>query len=58
MGDGEELYRSPTFQWDSEPVEMDVDISGVETLELRVANEVTWFNIASSVNWADVRLEK
>jgi hypothetical protein len=45
MVNAEELYRSPTFQWDSGPVEMNVDISGVETLELRV-NEATWFNIA------------
>ena len=27
-------------------------------LELEVANEATWHNIASSVNWTDVRLEK
>jgi predicted esterase len=57
-GDGEELYRSPTFRWDSAPVDMDVDIAGVQMLELRVANEATWHNAASSVNWADVRLEK
>jgi hypothetical protein len=41
----------------SGPVEMNVDISGVETLELRV-NEATWFNIAPNVNRVDVRLEK
>ena len=57
-GDGEELYRSPTFRWDSEPVDMDVDVDGVKILELRVANETTWHNAASSVNWANVRLEK
>jgi len=57
-GDGEELYRSPTFRWDSGPAEMDVDIAGVKMLELEVANEATWHNIASSVNWADIRLEK
>ncbi len=37
---------------------MNVDISGVETLELRVANEAIWFNIAPNVNRVDVRLEK
>jgi len=57
-GDGKELYRSPTFRWDSAPAEMDVDITGVKMLELRVANEATWRNAASSANWADVRLEK
>jgi predicted esterase len=57
-GDGKELYRSPTFQWDSEPAEMDVDITGVKMLELLVGNEATWYNAASSVNWAEVRLEK
>jgi len=57
-GDGKELYRSPTFRWDSGPVEMDVDVAGVEMLELEVANETTWHNAASSVNWAGIRLEK
>jgi hypothetical protein len=37
---------------------MDVDITGVGTLELEIANEVTWFNAASSVDWAELRLEK
>jgi len=57
MVNAKELYRSPTFQWDSGPLEMNVDISGVETLELRV-NEATWFDIAPNVNRVDVRLEK
>lgn len=57
-GDGKELYRSPTFLWNSGPVEMDVDVTGVKRLELEVANEVTWHSAASSVNWANVRLEK
>ncbi len=57
-GDGEELYRSPIFRWDSDPVDIDVDITGVKKLELRVANEATLPNAVSSVNWADVRLEK
>ena len=57
-GDGKELYRSPTFKWDSPPADMDIDVSGVQVLELKVANESTWNNAASSVNWADLRLEK
>ena len=57
-GDGKELFRSATFRWNSPPAEMDVDVRGVKALELEVANETTWHNAASSVNWADVRLEK
>lgn len=57
-GDGKELYHSPIFRWDSKPVEMDVDIKGVKILELRIGNESTWYNAASSLNWADIRLEK
>jgi len=57
-GDGRELYRSPTIRWNSGPVEMNVDVGGVKVLELEVANEATWHNAASSVDWADVRLEK
>ncbi len=58
IGDGRELYRSPTFGTDSPPVTMDIDIAGVKELQLRVANEATWHSAAASVNWADVRLEK
>ena len=58
QGDGRELYRSPTFHWDSKPVDMDVDVSGVDLLTLEVANETTWHCAASSADWADLRLEK
>lgn len=57
-GDGTELYRSPTFTWDSSPEEIDLNISGVEMLELEVGNEMSWHNAASSVNWANLRLER
>jgi len=57
-GDGQELFRSPTFRWNSRPVELDVDITGVEQLQLGVGNEVQWHNAATSVNWADLRLER
>jgi dienelactone hydrolase len=57
-GDGKQLYRSPTFRWDSRPVDMDVDVSGVKELELEVGNEVTWHNAARSVDWADLRFER
>ena len=58
-GDGKELYRSPTLRWNARgPVQMDVNVSGVRMLELEVANEATWHNAASSVNWGDLGLEK
>lgn len=57
-GDGEELYRSEPFLWDSGPVAMDVDIAGVGQLEIEVGNEQRWHCAASSVNWAELRLDK
>ena len=57
-GDGKELFRSPPFRWDSRPAELDVDVTGVKVLRLEVANETKWFCAASSVDWADARLEK
>ena len=58
FGDGEELYRSPVFRSASKPVKIDVDIAGVKALRLQVANEAVWHNAASSINWANIRLEK
>ncbi|MCJ7544165.1 MAG: NPCBM/NEW2 domain-containing protein [Phycisphaerae bacterium] len=55
-GDGKELYKSPPFGIDSKPVSIDVDVSGVKNLELEVLGRSR--NIASSIDWADVRLEK
>ena len=57
-GDGKELFRSKPLRWDSRPAAIDIDITGVKGLRLEVANETTWFCAASSVDWADVRLEK
>lgn len=57
-GDGRELFRSEAFRWDSRPRPLDVDVRGVKVLRLEVANETTWFCAASSVNWADLWLEK
>jgi len=57
-GDGKELFRSKPFRWDSGPAALDVDTSGVKRLRLEVANETTWFCAASSVDWADLRLER
>jgi len=58
VGDGRRLYRSPTFLWDSPPVDIDVDIEGIRLLELQVGNEAMWQFRVDSVNWADVRLER
>jgi len=33
-GDGRQLYRSPDMTFDSEPIEFDVDISGVTALRI------------------------
>ena len=57
-GDGKELYKAPTFRWDSKPVDFDVNIEGVRELELQVSNAGTWHYKVDSVNWADIRLEK
>jgi dienelactone hydrolase len=57
-GDGEELFRSRTLHWDSPPQRMDVEVTGVRKLELEVANETTWHCGATSVDWANLRLEK
>ena len=57
-GDGEQLYRSPVFTVDSKPIDIDIDISKVENLELFVENKEPWNCAAQSVDWANVRLEK
>lgn len=55
-GDGKVLYKSPPFGAESKPVSINVDVSGVKKLELEVSGRSG--NITSSVDWADVRLEK
>jgi len=58
-GDGQQLYRSATFSWDNTgPEELEVDITGVKELKLLVGNDTFWHNGASTMNWADLRLEK
>ena len=58
LGDGKMLYRSPVFKRGTHPEEIDVDITGVKTLRLEVARKYQLGYLASSVNWADLRLEK
>jgi predicted esterase len=58
-GDGRVLYQSPVMRWDSPPATIDVDVAGVKSLRLEVRNESMWnFYYGTSVDWADVRLEK
>ncbi len=57
-GDGKELYRSPPVEWNSPPIPLDVDVTGVKSLRLEIMNESMWNFYASSVDWADIRLEK
>lgn len=59
VGDGETLYESPVFTVDKRgSVDLNVDISGVETLEIWIKNEETGETSVKSVDWADLRLEK
>jgi len=57
-GDGQELYKSPVFHWNSDPINIDVDIHDVKSLKLRVLRGATWHNAALSVDWANIRLER
>jgi hypothetical protein len=57
-GDDKELYTSPVLAFDAAPVDMNVDVTGVQRLELEVYNEALRGAAAASVNWADLRLEK
>jgi hypothetical protein len=57
-GDDKELYRSGEFDWATEPIEIDVGIEGVKTLELQVLNELRGHYTVPRVDWADVRIEK
>ena len=57
-GDGRRLSESPQFRWYSAPEEMDVDISGVETVRVEAVNEGGERVSAVSANLADLRLEK
>lgn len=57
-GDGRELYRSPVFLWNSKPLAIEVDVTGVKLLTLESGNERIWHCAARSFDWADVRLEK
>jgi len=58
LGDGKKLYRSRRFKWDSQPEDIDIDISGVKILGLQVGQTAKFFHRSDSVDWADLRLEK
>ncbi|NQT93793.1 MAG: NPCBM/NEW2 domain-containing protein, partial [Lentisphaerae bacterium] len=57
-GDGKELYRSAPFQRDSIPADIDVDVSGVQLLTLRVQGDSAPLDTATTAIWADARLLK
>ena len=56
-GDGRQLYRSSTLRWDSDPIELEVDISDVKHLQIEIENETTWFASVRSLNLVDLRVE-
>jgi len=58
VGDGKQLYQSPTFSWNSQPATLDVDIEGVNTFEIRVSNKSLMHYRLDSVNLAAIRLER
>ena len=54
-GDGKRLYSSEWLQWDSRPVDVEVDIKGVKTLRLEVdCSAQRW--LVGSADWADARV--
>lgn len=57
-GDGEELYRSASFGYGSEPEELDIAVDGVKVLTLTV-EDGGWRcgRVVKSIDWADIRLE-
>ena len=57
-GDEKTLWQSPPVTWDSRPIEVNLDISGVRTLSLGVQNGVNWHYRADSANWCDARVER
>jgi len=57
-GDGLELYHSEPFTFTTAPKQIDVKITGVNTLRLELIDKTLNTNPAKSINWADIRLER
>jgi hypothetical protein len=57
-GDGKELYHSTVFGFKSLPVILDVNITGVQTLQLEARNITTGPTAVKSVDWADLVLAR
>ena len=57
-GDGVVLYHSPTFGYDTPPCNIDVDVTGVETLRLEILNLGPVNAPVEAVDWGNVRLER
>jgi hypothetical protein len=56
-GDGKQLYRSPTVTWDSKPMDIDVDVTGVKTLRIEIWGRNPGKGV-DSLDWGDLRLER
>jgi len=55
FGDGKRLYSSEWLQWDSRPVDVEVEIRGVKALRLEVdCSASRW--LVGSADWADARV--
>jgi hypothetical protein len=57
-GDGKELYRSQPFLYRAAAQTVDVNISGIACLRLEITNLADYDAPVSSIDWADLRLEK
>lgn len=55
FGDGKRLYSSEWLQWDSRPVDVDVELEDVKTLRLHVdCSSQRW--LVGSADWANARV--
>jgi hypothetical protein len=57
FGDGRLLQTSPPLGFGETPFAMDVDVSGVQTVEL-VARQATQIDFPAATTWADAALER
>lgn len=54
-GDGQELYRSPVLKRGSEPLQLDLDVTGMQYLFLEI-NDAGDGNGSDHANWADAKI--
>ena len=58
LGDGKPLYESPAFERDSSPVQVDVDVSGIQLLTLVVRSDAASLHTTTAAIWGNARLGK